>query len=86
MPYPICTWQFNFKWDKDKEKIVEQSYELLQRAGVRFDKLVTDGIEFQTFAEYFTGSSNILVNKIILGFILNKKTKWVVFTKLDVVV
>ena len=79
MPYPICTWQFNFKWDKDKEKIVEQSYELLQRAGVRFDKLVTDGIEFQTFAEYFTGSSNILVNKIILGFILNKKTKWVVF-------
>lgn len=61
VPYPICTWQFNFKWDKEKEKIVDQSYDLLVRAGVRFDKLATDGIDFSTFAEYFSGSG-ILAN------------------------
>lgn len=49
---------------------------MLARAGVRFDKLATDGIDFHTFAEYFAGSGNLL---LILGLVLNKKTKWVVF-------
>jgi CCR4-NOT transcription complex subunit 7/8 len=56
VPYPVNTWQFNFKWDKDKERIADQSFDLLARAGVRFDKLATDGIEFHAFAEYFAGS------------------------------
>lgn len=69
VPFPVCTWQFNFKFDKDKDRIVDQSYDLLTKAGVRFDKLVSDGIEYSLFSEYFAGSS----------LVLNKKMKWVVF-------
>lgn len=36
---------------------------------MRFDKLVTDGIDFALFAEYFTGSN----------MVLNPRMKWVVF-------
>lgn len=36
VPYPICTWQFNFKFDISKEKIVNQSADLLKKAGVQF--------------------------------------------------
>jgi len=59
VPFPVCTWQFNFKFDKDKDRIVDQSYDLLTKAGVRFDKLVSDGIEYSLFSEYFAGSSTI---------------------------
>lgn len=41
VPFPVCTWQFNFKFDKDKDRIVDQSYDLLIKAGVKFDRLVT---------------------------------------------
>lgn len=68
-PLPTSTWQFNFRFDKEKDRIVEQSYDLLIKAGVRFDRLVTEGIDYSLFAEYFAASS----------LILNKKTKWVVF-------
>ena len=50
VPHPVCTWQFNFKFNKDKEKIVDQSYDLLIKAGVRFDKLVNEGIDYSLFA------------------------------------
>ena len=56
IPTPVCTWQFNFKFDKDKDKIVEQSFELLIKAGVKFDRLITDGIDYSLFAEFFAGS------------------------------
>ena len=56
VPYPVCTWQFNFKFDKDKDSIIEQSYDLLVKAGVHFDRLATEGIEYALFAEYFAGS------------------------------
>lgn len=36
VPYPVCTWQFNFKFDISKEKIVGQSHDLLKKAGVQF--------------------------------------------------
>ncbi len=56
VPLPTSTWQFNFRFDKDKDRIVDQSYDLLIKAGVRFDKLVTEGIDYSLFAEYFAGS------------------------------
>jgi CCR4-NOT transcription complex subunit 7/8 len=56
VPFPVCTWQFNFKFDKDKDRIVDQSYDLLIKAGVKFDRLVTEGIDYSLFAEYFAGS------------------------------
>lgn len=68
-PYPICTWQFNFKFDIQKEKIVNQSAELLKKAGVQFDRLKSDGIDYMDFAEYFEAS----------GFVYNRDVSWVVF-------
>lgn len=59
VPHPVCTWQFNFRFDKDKDRIVDQSYDLLIKAGVRFDKLVSEGIDYALFAEYFAGSGKI---------------------------
>lgn len=56
IPHPTSTWQFNFKFDKDKDRIVDQSYDLLIKAGVRFDKLASEGIDYSLFAEYFAGS------------------------------
>jgi CCR4-NOT transcription complex subunit 7/8 len=56
VPHPVCTWQFNFRFDKDKDRIVDQSYDLLIKAGVRFDRLVSEGIDYSLFAEYFAGS------------------------------
>ena len=55
-PLPTSTWQFNFKFDKEKDRIVDQSYDLLIKAGVRFDRLATEGIDYSLFAEYFAGS------------------------------
>jgi CCR4-NOT transcription complex subunit 7/8 len=69
VPHPVCTWQFNFKFDHNKDKIVLQSFELLKRAGVQFDKLISDGIDLLDFAEYFEAS----------GFVFNPNVKWVVF-------
>ena len=40
-PLPTSTWQFNFRFDKEKDRIVDQSYDLLIKAGVRFDRLAT---------------------------------------------
>lgn len=69
VPYPICTWQFNFKFDISKEKIVNQSADLLKKAGVQFERLKSEGIDFLDFAEYFESS----------GFVYHKEVKWVVF-------
>ena len=68
-PFPVCTWQFNFKFDISKEKIVNQSADLLKKAGVQFDRLKSEGIDHLDFAEYFEAS----------GFVYNKDVKWVVF-------
>lgn len=50
VPHPVCTWQFNFRFDKDKDRIVDQSFDLLIKAGVRFDRLVSEGIDYALFA------------------------------------
>lgn len=68
-PYPVCTWQFNFKFDITKEKIVDQSADLLKRAGVQFERLKSEGINYMDFAQYFEAS----------GFVYNKDVTWVVF-------
>lgn len=50
VPYPVCTWQFNFKFDLSKDKIVNQSLDLLKKAGVQFERLISEGIDFLDFA------------------------------------
>lgn len=67
VPLPTSTWQFNFKFDKDKDRIVDQSYDLLIKAGVRFDKLITEGIDYALFAEYFAGSCNLPLMQLLFS-------------------
>mmetsp|Transcript_31434 Transcript_31434/g.54513 ORF Transcript_31434/g.54513 Transcript_31434/m.54513 type:complete len:292 (+) Transcript_31434:463-1338(+) len=68
-PQGICTWQFNFKFDVDKDTYAEDSIKLLRRSGIRFDHLKENGIEMKDFAEYFLTS----------GAVLNPDIKWVTF-------
>lgn len=68
-PPGVCTWQFNFKFDVDKDTYAEDSIKLLRRSGIRFDHLKENGIEMKDFAEYFLTS----------GAVLSADVKWVTF-------
>ena len=63
------TWQFNFQFDKNKDKITQASLNLLEQCGIDFNKLKTKGIKHKLFAEYF----------MISGLVLNPDIKWVSF-------
>ena len=65
--YPYHTWQFNFKFDIEKEKYSEESINLLKSNGIDFKKLKEDGIEYKTFA-------NCLFNSAL---VLNPEVKWI---------
>lgn len=48
---------------------MSQSHDLLKKAGVQFERLSSEGIDFLDFAEYLEAS----------GFVYNPNVKWVVF-------
>jgi len=56
---PICTWQFNFKFDLQKEPFNKSSIDLLKRSGINFEMHNAFGIDIATFAEYFLTSGLI---------------------------
>ena len=62
-PKPISTWQFNFKWDKNKDKHYIPSIELLERAGIEFDRMKTEGIDLKLFGELIMVSGLVLVER-----------------------
>ena len=65
--YEYHTWQFNFKFDEEKDKFTEESINLLKSNGINFDKLKKNGISETDFAQ-----------KLILsGLVLNPNNKWV---------
>lgn len=67
---PNCsTWQFNLKFDLNKDKSSSESISLLIKSGIEFDKLITNGISQDTFGE----------SLITSGLILNEDIKWVSF-------
>ena len=66
---PYHTWQFNFKFDIEKDKYSEESLNLLINSGINFDKLKKNGIEHEVFAQSLMSS----------GLVLNPKIKWVSF-------
>jgi CCR4-NOT transcription complex subunit 7/8 len=67
--YPYHTWQFNFEFDKSKDKIAPSALNLLEECGIDFNKLKTKGIKHKIFAEYF----------MISGLVLNPDITWISF-------
>ncbi len=46
-----CTWQFNFKFNRQLDMSAEASIQLLEDSGVDFDRLASDGINYSSFGE-----------------------------------
>lgn len=63
------TWQFNFEFDKNVDKITPSSLNLLEKCGIDFNKLKKKGINHKLFAEYF----------MISGLVLNPDVCWISF-------
>jgi len=66
---PYHTWQFNFKFDEEKDKYSEESLNLLKNTGIDFDKLKKNGIEHKKFAKILKKT----------GLVLNPDVKWISF-------
>ena len=63
------TWQFNFEFDKNTDRITQSSLNLLEQCGIDFNKLKKKGIKHKLFAEYF----------MISGLVLNPDIRWISF-------
>ncbi|MCQ2821642.1 MAG: hypothetical protein MJ252_30660 [archaeon] len=68
-PKDIRAWQFNLKFDYEKDKYAQASYQMLINCGIDFDKLKKKGIDHKLFSEYFT----------ISGLVLNPDVHWISF-------
>lgn len=66
---PYHTWQFNFKFDEEKDKYSEESLNLLKSTGIDFDKLKKNGIEHKKFAKILKRT----------GLVLNPDVNWISF-------
>ena len=65
--YKYHTWQFNFLFDKEKDKFSQESINLLENNGINFEKLKKNGIKPEDFAQ-----------KLLLsGLVLNPNFHWV---------
>eukprot|EP00708_Paratrimastix_pyriformis_P003760 GAFH01002556.1.p1 GENE.GAFH01002556.1~~GAFH01002556.1.p1 ORF type:complete len:320 (+),score=36.97 GAFH01002556.1:124-960(+) len=64
-----CTWQFNFRFNINEDTYAQDSIELLQTAGIDFDKHMKQGIDVTQFAELLTAS----------GVVLNDGVHWITF-------
>ena len=69
VPTPVCTWQFNFRFDISHDLQVADSIQLLKKAGIDFEKFNRDGIEVADFANLFFAS----------GLLMNENVIWVTF-------
>jgi CCR4-NOT transcription complex subunit 7/8 len=69
LPEGVSTWQFNFKFDVNKDDHAKDAIELLSNSGIKFDKHAVKGINPQIFAEYLISS----------GLVLNEDIKWISF-------
>ncbi|EEB19405.1 CCR4-NOT transcription complex subunit, putative [Pediculus humanus corporis] len=58
------TWQFNFKFEINKDMYAQESIMLLQNSGIQFQKHYTDGINPLHFAELLMTSGLVLMDNI----------------------
>jgi CCR4-NOT transcription complex subunit 7/8 len=68
-PPGVCSWQFNFKFDLERDTYSHDSIQLLKDSGIDFKLHKENGIEMQEFAEYF----------LISGLVLNDDVSWITF-------
>jgi CCR4-NOT transcription complex subunit 7/8 len=68
-PPGVNTWQFNFQFDVNSDMYAQDSLEMLEKAGLDFDRHRTDGIDVNTFAELMISS----------GLVLNPDYSWIAF-------
>jgi len=68
-PNGTTTWQFNLKFDLEKERFSAESIGLLEMAGIDFDLNLKKGIHLEDFAEQFLSS----------GLVLNDDIHWITF-------
>lgn len=69
IPSPLCTWQFNFKFNLAEDMYAKESIDLLTSCGILFKKHEEEGIEVNDFAELLMTS----------GVILSDSVKWISF-------
>lgn len=72
-PPNTSTWQFNLKFDRDKEVHSSESISLLENCGINFNRIKTEGIPYELFGEYLTVS----------GMVLNEDLTWISFNGLS---
>lgn len=68
-PQGIHTWQFNLKFDYEKDSSSSSSISLLWSCGIDFDKFKKDGIPYDLFGEYLISS----------GLVLNDNLTWICY-------
>ena len=67
--FSYYTWQFNFKFDLEKDIFAPKSIKLLKNAGINFEKLKKNGIDYKMFAS----------SLITSGLVLNSDIHWICF-------
>ena len=72
-PNEGATWQFNLRFNHEKDVHSRESMSLLSNCGIDFNLLKKNGIHYSTFAEYLTTS----------GLVLNDTIKWISFNGLS---
>ena len=69
VPEPVCTWQFNFKFNVEKDPHFGRAITLLRQSGIDFKKFNEEGINVYDFARLLIPS----------GLVMNDKVTWVTF-------
>lgn len=69
MPEDLTTWQFNLKFDLERDTYLTESINLLELAGIDFKSFFQKGIDVDYFGEFITTS----------GLVLNEDVKWITF-------
>jgi len=65
----VSTWQFNFRFDLQRDMYANDSMQLLIQSGLNFGRMPADGIDGQDFAELLMSS----------GLVLNPNIRWISF-------
>ena len=68
-PKPYSTYQFNFRFNIERDMFAADSIQLLIKSGIDFEKLNKFGIKHAHFAEIITMS----------GLVLNEDVRWICF-------
>jgi len=67
-PKGPCTWQFNFKFNLTEDMYAQDSFELLTRSGIQFDRHKEEGINVNDFAELLIPSGIVLMDAHFVSF------------------